>query len=196
MDLRVKGDPINHSHIRREWLRIIVGLEGLIGWFRLFGGVQSYLPSFVVGDELDVVWMEEFERCLPALFTQCWDWKSDTWMGAPYAWLIWRKYWGLWQDVYENRSWKRTYPGGCWCSTTHWHKSTPSIISATPPPTFDSWHTTSLGESWLTLPIKSLVGKTYKIGVENKRKYKSPSFIAKNSIGRRNDTKEVGKWPE
>lgn len=76
------------------------------------------------------------------------------------------------------------------------HKSTPSIISATPPPTFDSWHTTSLGESWLTLPIKSLVGKTYKIGVENKRKYKSPSFIAKNSIGRRNDTKEVGKWPE
>ena len=168
-------------------------------------GVRSYLPSIVVG-----------ERPLPVCDLMNWMWsgwknlnaacprysdnagigKVTRGWEAPYAWLIWRKYWGLWQDVYENRSWKRTYPGGCWCSTTHWHKSTPSIISATPPPTFDSWHTTSLGESWLTLPIKSLVGKTYKIGVENKRKYKAPSFIAKIPIGRRNDTKEVGKWPE
>lgn len=26
--------------------------------------------------------MEESKRCLLALSGQCWDWKSDTWMGA------------------------------------------------------------------------------------------------------------------
>lgn len=56
MDLRVRIDPISHSHVRREWLRITMGLEVLIGWSCLFGESGLLMPPSLVGKGLLYGW--------------------------------------------------------------------------------------------------------------------------------------------
>ena len=49
MDLRVRRGPIVRSHVRREWSRMLVGLEDLTWQSFLFGGSNLPLSSGPMG---------------------------------------------------------------------------------------------------------------------------------------------------
>ena len=119
MDLRARRGLINHSHVRREWLRMSVGLEGLIEQFYLFGKFGIALPSglvrkkglFMPGARWSWLWsgwdaLDRLHVCVGR--SRCPDWKRDMWKGAPhnkcYLKSILRPY-----IVCGNREWERIF---------------------------------------------------------------------------------------
>ena len=95
MDLRARWGLINHSHVRREWSRMSVGLEGLIEQFYLFEKFGLTLLSGLVGEKglflPDARWswswfgwdaLDRLHACVGRL--RCSDWKRDMWRGAPH----------------------------------------------------------------------------------------------------------------
>ena len=93
MDLKARRGLINHSHVRREWSRMPIGLENLIEESHSFGGSNLSLSSGSVGENGLLIpsvrrnWLwprqnnsDRLHTC--ARWSRCPGWKRDR--RAPY----------------------------------------------------------------------------------------------------------------